>query len=119
VLDYEHARHRMVDAHIARRGVRDERVLAALRKVARETFVDAGFEEFSYEDSPLPIGERPDDLPAVHRRLRPRRHAVRDRLAHSGFVVVQPGLGRRFFHALQISRAKVELGPSRKIRLAI
>jgi hypothetical protein len=56
VLDYEHARHRMVDAHIARRGVRDERVLAALRKVARETFVDAGFEEFAYEDSPLPIG---------------------------------------------------------------
>jgi protein-L-isoaspartate O-methyltransferase len=45
VLDYEHARHRMVDAHIARRGVRDERVLGALRRVARETFVDAGFEE--------------------------------------------------------------------------
>jgi protein-L-isoaspartate(D-aspartate) O-methyltransferase len=55
-LDYEHARHRMVDAHIARRAVRDECVLAALRKVARETFVDAGFEEFAYEDSPLPIG---------------------------------------------------------------
>jgi protein-L-isoaspartate O-methyltransferase len=57
-LDYEHARHRMVDAHIARRAVRDECVLAALRKVARETFVDAGFEEFAYEDSPLPIGMR-------------------------------------------------------------
>jgi protein-L-isoaspartate(D-aspartate) O-methyltransferase len=46
----------MVDAQIARRGVRDERVLAALRRVAREAFVDAGFEEFAYEDSPLPIG---------------------------------------------------------------
>jgi protein-L-isoaspartate(D-aspartate) O-methyltransferase len=56
VLDYQHARHRMVDAHIARRGVRDERVLGALRRVAREAFVDAGFEEFAYEDSPLPIG---------------------------------------------------------------
>src|SRR3954452_24139850 len=56
MLDYEHARHRMVEAHIARRGVRDERVLAALRRVARESFVDEGFEEFAYEDSPLPIG---------------------------------------------------------------
>ncbi len=46
----------MVEAHIARRGVRDERVLAALRRVAHESFVDEGFEEFAYEDSPLPIG---------------------------------------------------------------
>jgi len=57
MLDHEHARHRMVDAHIARRGVRDERVLAAMREVPREVFVDEGFEEFAYEDSPLPIAE--------------------------------------------------------------
>jgi protein-L-isoaspartate(D-aspartate) O-methyltransferase len=56
MLDFEHARHRMVEAHIARRGVHDERVLQALRDVPREAFVDAGFEEFAYEDSPLPIG---------------------------------------------------------------
>lgn len=56
MLDYEHARHRMVEAHIARRGVRDERVLSALRRVRREIFVDDGFEEFAYEDSQLPIG---------------------------------------------------------------
>jgi protein-L-isoaspartate(D-aspartate) O-methyltransferase len=56
VLDYEHARNRMVEAHIARRGVRDERVISALRRVPREGFVDEGYEEFAYEDSPLPIG---------------------------------------------------------------
>ncbi|TPN29610.1 protein-L-isoaspartate(D-aspartate) O-methyltransferase [Mesorhizobium sp. B2-3-3] len=56
MLDFEHARHRMVEAHIARRGVRDKRVLNAVRRVAREQFVDEGFEEFAYEDSPLPIG---------------------------------------------------------------
>ena len=54
--DYEHARHRMVEAQIARRGVRDERGLAALRRVPREAFVDRGFEESAYEDRPLPIG---------------------------------------------------------------
>lgn len=54
--DYQDARHRMVEAQLAQRGVRDERVLSALRRVAREAFVDEGFEERAYEDSPLPIG---------------------------------------------------------------
>jgi len=56
MLDFEYARHRMVDDHVAGRGVRDERVLSALRRVPREKFVDEGFEEFAYEDSALPIG---------------------------------------------------------------
>src|SRR5688572_27311915 len=53
MLDLDHARRRMVDAHIARRGVRDERVLEAMRTVHREDFVEPGFEEFAYEDAPL------------------------------------------------------------------
>lgn len=57
MLDFEHARQRMVEAHIARRGVRDDRVLQAMRLVPRERFVDKGLEEFAYEDSPLPISE--------------------------------------------------------------
>ncbi len=57
MLDFEHARLRMVEAHIARRGVRDRRVLEAMRMVPRERFVDKGLEEFAYEDSPLPISE--------------------------------------------------------------
>jgi protein-L-isoaspartate O-methyltransferase len=47
----------MVDVHLARRGIRDRRVLEAVRCVPREEFVDPGFEEFAYEDGPLPIGE--------------------------------------------------------------
>jgi protein-L-isoaspartate(D-aspartate) O-methyltransferase len=50
-------RQRMVEAQIARRGVKDERVLAAMRKVPRENFTAPGFEEFAYEDSALPIAE--------------------------------------------------------------
>ncbi len=46
----------MVEVQIARRGVRDKRVLAAMRRVPREAFVAEGFEEFAYEDCPLPIG---------------------------------------------------------------
>ena len=51
-------RARMVDHQIAGRGVRDPRVLEAMRQVPREAFVEAGFEEFAYEDSPLPIAEQ-------------------------------------------------------------
>ena len=54
--DLNDARARMVDVQIARRGVRDRHVLDAMRKVPREAFVAPGFEEFAYEDTPLPIG---------------------------------------------------------------
>ena len=45
----------MVQRQIARRGVRDERVLAALRAVPREAFVSDELAEFAYDDTPLPI----------------------------------------------------------------
>ena len=57
MLDFEHARARMVETQIARRGVRNPRILDAMRKVPREKFVEEGLEELAYEDSPLPIGE--------------------------------------------------------------
>src|SRR3954464_4483251 len=57
MTDLSHARDRMVEIQIAGRGVRDRGVLEAMRAVPREAFVEAGFEEFAYEDGPLPIGE--------------------------------------------------------------
>src|SRR5690242_15117838 len=53
--DFAAQRLRMVDL-IASRGVRGPAVLAAMRRLPRERFVSAGFEEFAYEDGPLPIG---------------------------------------------------------------
>jgi len=47
----------MVETQIAGRGVRDPAVLEAMRAVPREAFISAGFEEFAYEDSALPIAE--------------------------------------------------------------
>src|SRR3954465_7865539 len=57
MLDLSRARQRMVDVQIAGRGVRDRFALDAMRRVPREAFVLSGFEEFAYEDAPLPIGE--------------------------------------------------------------
>jgi protein-L-isoaspartate(D-aspartate) O-methyltransferase len=46
----------MVEEQIAGRGVEDERVLAALRKVPRHEFVPEDRRDQAYEDRPLPIG---------------------------------------------------------------
>jgi protein-L-isoaspartate(D-aspartate) O-methyltransferase len=55
MIDLEDARERMVQRQVAHRGVRDERVLEALRQTPRELFVPEGLREFAYDDSPLPI----------------------------------------------------------------
>ncbi len=47
----------MVAQQIAARGVRDERVLAALRAVPRHAFVPGELDSVAYEDRPLTIGE--------------------------------------------------------------
>jgi protein-L-isoaspartate(D-aspartate) O-methyltransferase len=46
----------MVATQIRARGIQDERVLAALRKVPRERFVPPTMQSRAYDDSPLPIG---------------------------------------------------------------
>jgi protein-L-isoaspartate(D-aspartate) O-methyltransferase len=48
-------RTRMVESQIVARGVRDPRVLAAMRKVPRHRFVDEAQRAEAYEDHPLPI----------------------------------------------------------------
>lgn len=46
----------MVERQIAGRGVRDQRVLDALRAVPRHLFVPSSMQPYAYMDSPLPIG---------------------------------------------------------------
>jgi protein-L-isoaspartate(D-aspartate) O-methyltransferase len=47
----------MVAEQLRRRGIRDERVLAAMAKVPRHLFVPLDSRSESYEDRPLPIGD--------------------------------------------------------------
>jgi protein-L-isoaspartate(D-aspartate) O-methyltransferase len=51
------ARLRMVRDQIERRGVKDPRVLQAMKTVPRHLFVPEASRERAYEDGPLPIGE--------------------------------------------------------------
>ncbi len=56
MLDMAHARDRMVEYQIVRRGIADRLVLQAMRRVPRERFVPRNMQDHAYEDSPLPIG---------------------------------------------------------------
>ena len=46
----------MVEGQIEARGIDDERVLSAMKKVERHLFVSPALREFAYDDRPLPIG---------------------------------------------------------------
>jgi protein-L-isoaspartate(D-aspartate) O-methyltransferase len=49
-------RARMVNVQLRERGIRDERVLAAMEKVPREAFIAPEHARDAYNDGPLPIG---------------------------------------------------------------
>lgn len=55
--NFEKERNRMVDEQISARGVKDERVLAAMRKVPRHEFIPEAIRGMAYADNALPLGE--------------------------------------------------------------
>jgi protein-L-isoaspartate(D-aspartate) O-methyltransferase len=57
VTNYEQERRRMVDDQIVGRGIKDERVLAAMRRVPRHEFLPEAIRGMAYADNALPIGE--------------------------------------------------------------
>ncbi|MBP6920805.1 MAG: protein-L-isoaspartate(D-aspartate) O-methyltransferase [Candidatus Omnitrophica bacterium] len=55
-MDHQALRLKMVEDQIVRRGIRDNRVLEAMRRVARDRFVPESEKKNAYNDHPLPIG---------------------------------------------------------------
>jgi protein-L-isoaspartate(D-aspartate) O-methyltransferase len=53
--DFTTLRERMIDRHIAARGLDDPRLLEAFRAVPRENFISGDYADYAYQDSPLPI----------------------------------------------------------------
>lgn len=54
---YREKRYQMVKLQIEGRGIKDERVLEAMRRIPRHLFVPEDLRDRAYEDGPLPIGE--------------------------------------------------------------
>jgi protein-L-isoaspartate(D-aspartate) O-methyltransferase len=57
VPDWYSERRRMVEIQLRRRGIRDERVLAAILEIPREEFVPLDSRLMAYQDGPIHIGE--------------------------------------------------------------
>jgi len=54
---YDEERKDMVEYQIRRRGIKDNKVLEAMGKVARHLFVPEEMKDLAYQDEPLPIGK--------------------------------------------------------------
>jgi protein-L-isoaspartate(D-aspartate) O-methyltransferase len=57
-MAFDREREEMVAGQLAARGIRDPRVLDAMRHVPRHRFVPPELVGHAYDDTPLPIGER-------------------------------------------------------------
>ncbi|HET8714140.1 MAG TPA: protein-L-isoaspartate(D-aspartate) O-methyltransferase [Gemmatimonadales bacterium] len=73
-------RRRMVARQLAARGIRDRRVLAAMRWAPREWFLAPHLADDAYSDAPLPIGSgqtisQPYVVALMTERLAPTRHS--------------------------------------------
>jgi protein-L-isoaspartate(D-aspartate) O-methyltransferase len=86
VIDFARLRADMVDRQVAGRGVRNRKVLDAMRAVPREEFVPEALREFAYEDAPL--------------------------LVAKGQAMAQPSVAAVMIEALQIERGEkvLEIG---------
>ena len=58
MIDFPKARAKMVEEQIIERGIKDPRVIAAMKKVPRHLFVEEALQSQAYNDRPLPIGEK-------------------------------------------------------------
>lgn len=57
-MDFPKARLKMVEEQIVSRGIKDPRLIDAMKKIPRHLFVEEALQSQAYTDHPLPIGEK-------------------------------------------------------------
>lgn len=55
-INFEKLREEMIELQMRRRGIKNEKILAAFLKIPREKFVPVDLQSSAYNDCPLPIG---------------------------------------------------------------
>ncbi len=58
MIDFPKARLKMVEEQITSRGIKEARLIAAMKKIPRHLFVEEALQSQVYTDHPLPIGEK-------------------------------------------------------------
>jgi protein-L-isoaspartate(D-aspartate) O-methyltransferase len=56
-MDFSRAINRMLDEQIIARGIKDSRLIEAMREISRHVFVEEALQGQAYNDYPLPIGD--------------------------------------------------------------
>lgn len=113
------ARAEMVERQIAGRGVRDERLLAAMREVPREVFVGEGEAAYAHADSALPIaaGQTISQPYIVAAMIAAARVGPDDRVleigAGSGYAAAVLGRLTQQVHAVERHAELAELAAGR------
>jgi protein-L-isoaspartate(D-aspartate) O-methyltransferase len=58
MIDFPKARLKMVEDQLTSRGIKDAKLIAAMKKIPRHLFVEEALQNQAYTDHPLPIGEK-------------------------------------------------------------
>ena len=58
MIDFPKARLKMAEEQITSRGIKDAKLIAAMKKIPRHLFVEEALQSQAYTDHPLPIGEK-------------------------------------------------------------
>lgn len=58
MMDFPKARWKMVEEQIVSRGIKDPKLIEAMKKIPRHLFVEEALQNQAYTDHPLPIGEK-------------------------------------------------------------
>jgi protein-L-isoaspartate(D-aspartate) O-methyltransferase len=58
MIDFPKVRLKMVEEQIASRGIKDAKLISAMKKIPRHLFVEEALQSQAYSDHPLPIGEK-------------------------------------------------------------
>ncbi|HET9162845.1 MAG TPA: protein-L-isoaspartate(D-aspartate) O-methyltransferase [Solirubrobacterales bacterium] len=114
MAEFAELRARMVERQLRRRGIGDERVLAAMGRVPREEFVPGRMRGRAYSDSALPIGEgqtisQPWIVAAICQALELR----------GGERVLEVGVGSGYSAAVLAQLAAEVIGVERHESLAV
>jgi protein-L-isoaspartate(D-aspartate) O-methyltransferase len=121
--DRTHERDRMVERQLAERGIADPRVLDAMRRVPRDTFVAAGVRADAYADRPLPIeaGQTISQPYIVALMVEAARIGPEDRVlevgAGSGYATAVMSLLAKHVWAIERHRVLAEIAAERLQRL--
>jgi protein-L-isoaspartate(D-aspartate) O-methyltransferase len=58
MIDFPKARVKMVEEQIISRGIKNAKLISAMKKIPRHLFVEEALQSQAYSDHPLPIGEK-------------------------------------------------------------